>query len=303
MSMSLADAPELVEYQDEPQQLKSGSPGKNGFARLEFARRGEHTDLVREAHRVPLQVQQALYWDEGFPGMPYVFILSPTGGMLQGDRHALDITLGPGAQAHVTTQSATKIYEMDANYASQLQHIRLSEGAYLEYLPDITIPFKHSRFLSQTCISISATATLLYAEVLMPGRKHMDGELFQYDVFSSWVRAERLNGVELFTEKLVIEPERMPLRAVGVMGPFDVLGTVLLLTSRSRAERVFEEVPAAFTMSEGWAAGASHLPNDAGLLYKILGTESHVVLEQVRKFWALVRRETVGVPLPIARKF
>jgi urease accessory protein len=303
MRMRLADAPELAQYQDEPKQLPSGSPGKNGFVRMEFARRGERTELVREAHRVPLQVQQALYWDEGIPGMPYVFILSPTGGMLQGDRHALDIILGPSAQAHITTQSATKIHEMDANYASQIQHISLAEGAYLEYLPDITIPFKHSRFLSQTCISISATATLLYAEVLMPGRKHMDSELFQYGVFSSCTRAERLNGVELFTEKLVIEPERMPLRAVGVMGPFDVLGTVLLLTSRSRAERVFAEAPAAFNMSEEWAAGASHLPNNAGLIFKILGTESHTVVEQVRKFWALVRRETVGVPLPITRKF
>lgn len=301
--MMLADAPELAQYQDEPKQLPSGSAGKNGFVRMEFARRGERTDLVREAHRVPLQVQQALYWDEGFPGMPYVFILSPTGGMLQGDRHALDIILGPDAQAHITTQSATKIYEMDANYATQLQRISLAEGAYLEYLPDITIPFKHSRFLSQTCISLAATATLLYAEVLMPGRKHMDGELFQYDVFSSLVRAERPDGVELFTEKFVIEPGQMPIRDIGVMGPFDVLGNVLLLTGRSIANRVFEETPAVFNLSEGWAAGASHLPNDAGLVYKVLGRESHIVLAQVNKFWAVVRRETVGIPLPITRKY
>ena len=42
---------------------------------------------------------------------------------------------------------------------------------------------------------IAPTATLLYSEILMAGRKYYgDGELFQFDLFSSTVRAERPDG-------------------------------------------------------------------------------------------------------------
>ena len=49
---------------------------------------------------------------------------------------ALEIEVGKNAQAHVTTQSATKVHMMNANYASQLQDIVVEEGGYLEYMPD-----------------------------------------------------------------------------------------------------------------------------------------------------------------------
>ena len=41
----------------------------------------------------------------------------------------------------------------------------------------------------------------------MGGRKYYgDGELFQFDLSSSTVHAQRPDGTELFTEKFVIEP-------------------------------------------------------------------------------------------------
>ena len=61
----------------------------------------------------------------------------------------------------MTTQSATKIHAMDANYAVQTQIITLADGAYLEFLPDPLIPHRRARFLSDTRISIAPTATLL----------------------------------------------------------------------------------------------------------------------------------------------
>jgi|SoiMethySBSTD1v2_1073268.scaffolds.fasta_scaffold2860414_1 urease accessory protein len=69
-----------------------------------------------------------------------------------GDRYDIDINLAADTQAHLTTQSATKIQEMDAIYASQRQQITLGENAYLEYLPAAVIPYKNSRFLMQSRI-------------------------------------------------------------------------------------------------------------------------------------------------------
>lgn len=296
---SLHNARELSPYQDEPKQLPSGAPGKNAFLRLGFERRGARTALVELQRRAPLLVQQALYFDEALPDLPCVIVISTSGGILQGDRCAIEIQLGRDAQAYVTTQSATKIQEMDANYASQTQQITLDEGAYLEYLPEPTIPYRNARFITHTHVSIAPSATLLYAEILMPGRKYYrDGELFEYDLFSSTVRSERPEGRELFTEKFVIEPHHRGVRRPAIMGGFDVFANVLLLTPKAHADRIFEQTQAVMNHEEQWAAGASRLPNDAGLVYKVLGMEREPVQAIVREFWSVVRQEVVGAEVP-----
>jgi urease accessory protein len=292
-------APELAAYRDEPKQLASGLPGKNAFLRLGFELNGHRSELVTLERRAPLIVQRAIYWDEQMPELPCVYIISNSGGILQGDRQQIEIRLAPGAQAHVTTQAATKIHEMDANYAAQTQEIVLGPGAYLEYLPDPIIPHKHTRFITDTRVTIDPTATLLYSEILMPGRTHYgQGERFAYDLFSSTLRARRPDGSELFTEKFIVEPARLDVRQAGLMGDYDVLGNVLLLAPPECIERVAAEAPATVNADEQWAAGAGRLPNDAGLVYKILGMESQVVHQRVREFWALVRRAAVGCEVP-----
>jgi urease accessory protein len=292
-------ASELAPYQDEPRQLATGSPGKVAHLRLGFERRGERSILADLFRRAPLIVHRAIYWDEEMPHLPCVFIISNAGGIVQGDRSTISIEVGPAAQAHVTTQSATKIHEMNANHASQMQEIVLHDNAYLECLPDPVIPHRHTRFLTDTRIAIAPTATLLYSEILMAGRKHhAAGELYEYDLFSSTVRGERPGGTQLFTEKFVIKPRQQSVRRVGIMGAFDVFGNVILLTPKRHADRIFEQVPAVVSLDERWAAGASRLPNDAGLIYKVVGMESALVRSKIREFWSIVRPEVVGARVP-----
>jgi urease accessory protein len=294
-----SDAPELAPYQDEPRQMRSGATGKNGHVRLGFERRGARTALIDLERRAPLLAQQALYYDEAMPDLPCVMIISTAGGVLQGDRNSIEIDLAAGCRAHVTTQSATKVQEMDANYASQVQDIRLAEGAYLEYLPDPLIPYRNTRFITRTRISLAPSATLLYAEVLMPGRAHHgDGERFAYAVVSSTVRAERPDGSALCTEKFVIEPRHRDVRAGAVMGERDVYANVLLLTPREHAGAIFGAVAAEIDGARGVAGGASRLPRDAGLVYKVIGPDRETVEAKVRAFWALARKEVTGADVP-----
>lgn len=296
---SLHGSRELAPYHDEPAQLPSGALGKDGFLRLGFEPRHGRTVLARLERRAPLLVQQALYWDEAMPDMACVFIVATSGGALQGDRYAVEVRLAPGARVHLTTQSATKIQEMDANYASQTQDIVLGEGSYLEYLPDPYIPCRHSRFITRTRITLPPSATLLYAETLAPGRKYYrGGEVFAYDLFSATTGAGRPDGSELFVEKFVIEPARYDVRRPGVMGDFDMLANVVLLAPPDCADRVFRQVPSRIERANGWAAGVSRLPNQAGLIYKVLGMESEPVSDIVRDFWTVVRREAVGCDVP-----
>jgi urease accessory protein len=292
-------ARELADFQDEPPQMASGAVGKNAYLRLGFERRGERTILADLDRRVPFLAQRALYPDPALPDQAWIFIITTTGCVLQGDRFAFDVSLAPGARAHVTTQSATKIHSMDANYAVQAQTITLAEDSYLELLPEPLIPHRRARFLSDTRISIAPSATLLYAEIVQPGRKyHHAGESFGATLLSLAVEAQRPDGRSLFSEKLVIEPACRPVRQTGVMDSFDVFGNVLLLTPKAGAERVLARVEAEVDPERGVAYGACALPNDAGLIFKALGRETAQVKAEVRRFWGIVREEITGTSLP-----
>ena len=60
-------------------------------------------------------------------------------------------------------------------------------------------------------------------------------------------------------------------------------------------------VPPSWDDNQPLAAGASKLPNDAGLIYKVLGRETEPVRTKVREFCAVARAETVGRATPPAR--
>jgi urease accessory protein len=292
-------AAELAAFQDEPPQMASGAVGKTGFLRLGFERRDGQTILADLDRRAPYMAQRVLYPEPEAPDLAWLFMITTSGCVLQGDRLALEVTLAPGARAHLTTQSATKVHSMDANCAVQTQSIALADGAYLEFLPEPLIPHRRARFLSDTRISIAPTATLLYAEIVQPGRKHHHpDECFGATLLSLAVGAERPGGHTLFTEKLVIDPARRPVRQTGVMDSFDVFGNAILLTPKEAADRIHARVDAEVDAASGVAFGACHLPNDAGLIFKALGRETAQVKAKLREFWAITRQEVTGTAIP-----
>jgi urease accessory protein len=292
-------ASELAAFQDQPPQMASGAVGKTGFLRLGFERREELTILAELDRRAPYMAQRPLYPDPSAPDLAWLFMITTSGCVLQGDRLALEVALAPGARAHVTTQSATKVHSMDANCAVQTQSIALADGAYLEFMPEPLIPHRGARFLSDTRITIAPTATLLYSEIVQPGRKHHHpDECFGVTLLSLAVGAERPDGRRLFTEKLVVEPARRLLRQTGVMDSFDVFGNVVLLTPKEAADRVHARIDAEVDAAGGLAFGACSLPNDAGLIFKVLGRETAQVKAKVREFWGIAREEITGAALP-----
>ena len=290
---------EFAAYRDEPPQMRSGAVGKSGFLRLGFEARDGRTILADLDSRAPFLAQRALHCDDALPDMAWLFMITTGGCVLQGDRLALDVVLGPGARAHVTTQSATKIHSMDANYAQQTQSFIVGESAYLEFLPDPLIPHRQARFANESRVVIDPTASMLCSEIVQPGRKHHHpDECFGATLLSFATTALRPDGQLLFSEKLVIEPLRFSVRQAGVMGDFDVFGNVILCTPTDVADRVHARLAAAVDLEEGVAFGACRLPNDAGLIYKVLGRETAQVRAKVREFWEVARHEITGAAIP-----
>lgn len=296
----LDDARELRDYQDQPAQMRAAAPGKVGALRLGFSMRHGRS-VLHDLYRVaPLLVQQALYWDEAMPELPICSVISVGGGILQGDRYKIDISVGAGACAHVTSQGANRIHRMDANYASQHQTVTVESGAYLEYLPDFTIPYRGSRFINETELVVAADATVLYGEMTMAGRKHHHAdERFGLDLLSVAVAVRRPDGRRLFAEKILIEKGDATVDFAAVMRGFDAFANIMCLAPPEVSARIAARFTPHFPAGGARAlSGVSRLPNAAGLMLRVVGVESYDVRQEVRRFWCIVREEARGRTLP-----
>ena len=286
-------AREMQQYSASPR-MGVGAVGKRGYLSLGFERDGERTILRHWERRAPLIVQRALYCDPYWKELPYVYIVSSGGPNVDGDRYEQHFTLSRDAFAHITTGAATKIAQMRHNHSALRQYITLDEGAYMEYLPEPIIPHRGSRFYSHTHITIAPTATLLYAEIYLCGRR-WSGERFDYDILSVGVQAERSDGQRLFRDKFIVRPHTQNPSVVGVMGEYEVLANVIVLTPKPMADRIYSLCEP--RLDETLMAGVTSLPNECGLIYRIMGYDSQSVKHAVREFSSLVRQAVRGYPL------
>lgn len=299
-AVDFSAAREMAPYLEEPKAMYVGAPGKHGYLELGFEIDPRGKCILRDLdRRAPLIVQQELYFDEEMPEMPCVYILSSGGPNVDGDRYQQNITVRKNAFAFISTGAATKLAEMRYNYSGLIQHITLEEGAYLEFLPEPVIPCHHTRFISDTRLQVHPSATVFYSEIFMGGRKYYaGGELFKYDILSVCTSGERPGGRQLFREKFIIQPELHSPRALGVMDGYDVFANVIVMTPKEHADAIYENTPAFIDRKRRLAAGITSLPNDSGLLFKVLGMEPGPVKKLVRDFCSTVRREIKGRPVP-----
>lgn len=298
--VDFSKAREMQPYLKEPEAMYVGAPGKHGYLKLVFELDSDGKSILREIdRRVPLIAQQELYFDEEMPEMPCLYILSSGGPNVDGDRYQQDITVRKDAFAWISTGAATKLAEMKYNYSAMVQNIVAEENAYLEFMPEPVYPCRHTRFICDTRLIVDPTATVFYSEIYMGGRKYYKaGEMFEYDILSVCSHGERPDGTPLFREKFVIDPNVVNPRQLGVMGKFDVFANVLVVTPKECADKIYDAVKVFINKKDKMAVGITHLPNDAGLLFKVLGMEPGPVKKVVREFCSTVRQVVKGHKVP-----
>lgn len=290
---------EMAPYLEEPKAVYVGCPGKRGYLNLGFELDSEGKSILRELdRRAPLIVQQELYFDEELPEMPCVYILSSGGPNVDGDRYRQNIRVKKDAMAFVSTGASTKLAKMKYNYSGMVQHIDVEEGGYLEFLPEPIIPCENTRFICDTQMTVHPTATAFYSEIYMPGRKYHNNEVFKYDLISVCTNGNRPDGTPLFREKFIITPKERNVKAAGCMGKYDVFANVIVMTPMEIAEKIYNNTDAFIDNKARLAAGITHLPNNSGLLFKVLGMEPGPVKKVVREFCSKVRMAVKGVPIP-----
>ena len=280
-----------------------------GLADLELAVRGEWTCLVRQRVNPPLVVQRALYLDQALPDMAFVYLANPTAGILQGDHLKVRVKVAPGAKAHLTTQSATKVFAMPDGSAFQETELTVEKGAYLEYLPDQTIPFRGARFSQKTSMTVAPDATLIYGEIIAPGRTAR-GESLAYDSFESHLSINTSDGSPIYREDFSLTPKRRSPLGRGVMGPGGMsptLGTLLVITGALQAEvlrdRMRDCLKDSSVTDDAISWGISLLPSGGGVGVKVMASSVASARNALSAAWKEARLLILGVEPPSLRKY
>ncbi|MEY9877630.1 urease accessory protein [Streptacidiphilus sp. MAP12-33] len=298
---------EVRRYAGRPRALGVGKPGKIGLLELGFERIGVRTELVTHYQKSPLQIMRPLYYDPARPDLAVTLLMSTGGGIVQADRLRTDVHCGAGTAVHLTTQAATKVHRMDADYATAQVLLHAGEDAYVEYLPDPTIPYRDSRFYQRTVVTVAPSATVLAGETVMAGRL-AHGERNAYRVFASDLEFRRPDGRLLALDTVRLTPGRS---GGGVTGPavlagHDLVSTFYAVTPLAPAAEVADALHHALSAFDGDGGGllfgVSVLPEDCGAWLRVLGDDPPTVGAALRHAWDAVRRLLIGAPAPVLRK-
>lgn len=291
------------EYDKKIEQLDVGKSGKVGLLRLKFEENSDKnkTVITDQYSQVPLYTQKALYYDENLPNMAHLFIMSPSGGILQGDRYRMDISLANNAVSHITTQGATRIYKMNSNYATQLININVGKDCYLEFIPDQIIPFRNSRYYQKVSLNVDPSATLIYSEIIVPGRVAM-GELFSYDLCYLKTIGQNIEKNINFVDNCMLKPKNQNMNTLGMFGNHTVLASVYILTKNENALILNKKINSIIKNNDEVSGGSTILPNNSGLVVRLMCNSSEIIKTEIYDIVRIVRKEILDAEFTGIRK-
>lgn len=279
---------------EELTQVRAGGPGKTAFLQLHFELRNGRTHLVRNFSAGQQIVRQVHYMDPELPDLAVVFIQNVSAGVLQGDRVRVEIVVDDGARALITTQAATKVFEMHSNYASQRLDITVGKGAYAEVMMDPVIPCAGSRLYNEINVTVDPSGVLLYSEHLTPGRV-AHGESWQFDHLYTRLRCRRTDGELIAADTNVLTPKVNPVSTPGLFGEYSDMAVLLVVAEGHDGQAIADAMHRSIDGVDEVIGSASVLPSGVGALARTLGTCMTRTEGATQRCWRAARQQVLGV--------
>jgi len=237
-----------------------------------------------------------------------VHLHNVSGGVLSGDRLELRASLAPETRAVITTTSATRVYRRrsGADQSQSSAHFELGEGSLLDLLPDAVIPYADSDFAQHTSVDLSPGATLLWWEMLAPGRE-ASGEAFRFARLGidNQIRSA---GVPIAMERAWLDPRERPLDAAARLGDCRYLATFYVCRAGETASawrRLEEDLNAIgnrlMENENGVRWGVSRLVQD-GVVVRGMAVRGAPLSAGLREFWQAARLQLTGERVSPPRK-
>lgn len=269
---------------------------QNGLLYLKLNCKGDTTYIEDCYATTPLKVAKALYLDNS--GEAFIYIMNPSGGMVQADSYDININLAPKSKAFITTQSATKIYRMEKTGAYSKEHFYIGKNALLEYFPDPYIPFAGSRFKGETEIIIKEGATFFMAEILYPGR-FKRGEKFFYAYFIKKIKIFYKNRLILY-DNMVLKPEGRKFNSICLFENYPFYGQFICISEKINKD--LSDNLHFLLKSCNSIKASSSLFHEKGVIVRVLGLNNLSISEALQKIWTATRNSLLNLPPVLVRK-
>lgn len=259
----------------------------NQFGKVSrFAVRAEkregHTILSDAAFTAPYKLMAPFERpDGGIQIMP----LCASAGIMRGDRQEFSYEAGEGADLEVLSQSFEKIHRMDGGSAYRHIWARAEKGSSLYCCPQPVIPFGGSAYDSETEIYLAdRSSRLFWLEIICSGRIAHE-EQFAFRRFSSLVRIYR-EGKLICRDNTRYEPDRMPMRGLGMYEGYTHLANIFLSASFGDLREPIWDMLERERECEG---GVTLLPG-GDLAVRILGNRAQILEEAAERIKGLARK-------------
>ncbi len=275
--------------------------GRKGTLTLEYSRQGPQTVLSRSSCRTPWHLLPPIYLDD--TGCAYTLLLNPSGGLVGGDRLALNLSLGGRAHVLISTPSANKIYRSLGAQAAQVIEISVGPEAILEWIPEPTIPFAGSRFCQTIHVTLAPSAAVVLWDAIAAGRI-AGGERWAFACLKNEIRIATASGAFVL-ERYTLCPDDSSGR-VGLVEPWNYVAS-LYVVSEAVGDEVWKRLEEclAFLLDErpGRILGGVSQPAATGLAVKLVARSAPDLAFALDGLWRATRKELWNLPPAAWRKY
>lgn len=243
---------------------------------------------VRFMHDGPLRVLKSLY-PEG-PGICHNVLVHPPGGLVGGDVLDIDVQVGAGAHALLTTPGATRFYKSNGQQAQQRTRLQLAAGARLEWLPLETIAYNACAAVNHVEFELAEGAQLLAWDVTALGLP-LAGQPFEQGTIT-----QHLQWPGRFLERGVIDAQDRLLLdgALGLAGRRCLASLVFASGTplpRGQREALLESTHALLQSACATVVAGVTAPNAHMLVLRGLAPVVEPAMELWKAVWAHWRAE------------
>ena len=263
----------------------SNRPSHYGQLSLNFEKRRNKTIIENYYQLPPLRASRALHMNPKNPAEATVYMVETAGGLVAGDQNKFKINLAEDTSVCLIPQSATKAYpSFNGMWSTQNIDVSIGSNATLAWKTEAMIPFETAKFNGKTVINMAKDATLLWGEILAPGRTTR-GEIFEYeDVrtnFQVWLEDECL-----IYDALSFTPDETDLVQLGLLEEHLYVGSLWFVSPNAHEidiKKLNEELQEIKEVQVGAA-----LLEEKAVNLRWLASDLVILKQEMDKVWAIL---------------
>lgn len=171
-------------------------------------------------------------------------VINTAGGLTGGDDLSWSMHAASGAQLVLTTQACERIYKSTGATARVATHLRVDEGAHLDWLPQETILFEDSKLARTLDVDLAPGASLCAVEAVLLGRDAMGESARRALLTDDWRIRRDGRLVHAEATRISGDPERER-EGLALLRGAKAFATVLYVgaNAEARFNRIRAELP------------------------------------------------------------